>query len=255
MTDLAAAAGVLRDLHHRGQPLVLANCWDAASARLTQELGFAAVATSSAAVAAVHGAEDSDSMAPDLVFAAVQRIVASVDVPVTADLEAGYRLEPAELVRRLLAAGAVGCNLEDTDHYGDQVLVDAATQAERLAAVKAAGRAAGVDIVVNARVDVYLRRHGNPEEQLAETLDRGRLYLEAGADCVYPIGLADRATIHTLVRTLGHPVNIWLNSRAPALPVLAAIGVARVSMGSGLHRLAMDRAREAAGRIHRGEHV
>jgi len=255
VTDLAAAAGTLRDLHHGSAPLLLANCWDPPSARLTEELGFAAVATSSAAVAAVHSAEDSDSMAPDVVFAALGRIAKAVHVPVTADLEAGYQLAPQDLVRRLLDAGAVGCNPEDTDHHGGQILVDADVQAERLAAVKAAGRSAGVDIVMNARIDVYLHPRGTLEEQQGEALRRGRLYTEAGADCVYPIGLADEGVIRTLVHALGAPVNILLGRGARAVHTLRTLGVARVSLGAGLYRRAMERARQVAGHLHRGKAV
>jgi 2-methylisocitrate lyase-like PEP mutase family enzyme len=203
--------------------------------------GFPAVATSSAAVARVLGSEDGEKMGPDIAFGAVAKIAAAVDVPVTADMEGGYGLFGAEFVERLLAAGAVGCNLEDTDHRSPAPLVDAEVQAERLAALKDAARAAGVDIVLNARVDTWARQVGTPDEQLDEGVRRGRLYVEAGADCVYPITLGDEATIEALVRGVGAPVNILLRPGAPSLSRLGALGVARVSMGSGLHRLAMDR--------------
>lgn len=236
------SADLLRSLHRPGDPLVLANVWDAASARIVAEAGFPAVATSSAAVAAVHGAADDDSLPPELAFAAVREVAAAVPVPVTADLEAGYRLEPGELARRLLDSGAVGCNLEDTDHHGGGVLVAAEEQAERLGAVAAAG------VVVNARVDAYLRGLDDP---LAETLRRGRLYLDAGAACVYPIGLSDLDQIRELVAELG-VVNVLLRPGGPAVAELAEAGVARVSVGSGLFKLAQARVREAAERLLRG---
>lgn len=231
-----ASADELRALHRPGDPLVLANAWDAASARIVAEAGFPAVATSSAAVAEVHGAPDADVLDPELAFGAVREIAAAVSVPVTADMEAGYRLDPDEFARRLLAAGAVGCNLEDSDHHGGGVLVPAEAHAERLAAVAAAG------VVVNARIDAYVRRVDDP---LAETLRRGRLYREAGADCVYPIFLADLAQIRELVAELGN-VNVLLRPGGPSVAELAEAGVARISVGSGLFRLAQERVREVA---------
>lgn len=245
----AELADRLRSLHG-SPPLVLANAWDAASARLVEEVGFPAVATSSAAVAAVHGAEDADAMHPEVAFGAVAEIAAAVSVPVTADLEAGYGLEPDAFAGRLLAAGAVGCNLEDSDHHGRGVLVPAEAQAERLAAVKQAARSRGVDLVLNARVDTYLRGVDDP---LAETIRRGRLYGEAGADCVYPIFLADLGAIRELVAELG-PVNVLLRPGAPPVAELAEAGVARISVGSGLFSVAQASLRDAAVRLLAGEY-
>jgi 2-methylisocitrate lyase-like PEP mutase family enzyme len=131
--DLATLATELRARHRMGDPLVLPNAWDAGSARVVAAAGFGAVATSSAAVARVHGLDDGDTMPPDVAFGAVAEVASASDVPVTADLEAGYGLDAAAFVERLLAAGAVGCNLEDTDHHGPDVLVDAGLQADRIA--------------------------------------------------------------------------------------------------------------------------
>ncbi len=155
---LAEQAGTLRRLHTGPLPLVLPNAWDVASARLVMKAGFPVVATSSGAIAATLGYEDNDSMPVDEAFGVVARIARSVSVPVTADVEAGYRLSPTDLVERLLDAGAVGCNLEDTDHHGGAGLVDADENAERLRAVRQAASEAGVDIVLNARVDVLAPR-------------------------------------------------------------------------------------------------
>jgi 2-methylisocitrate lyase-like PEP mutase family enzyme len=174
-------------------------------------------------------------------------------VPVTADLESGYGPPPAELVDRLLGAGGVGCNLEDTDHTGEGVLREAAEQAERIAAVCRAGAAAGVDVVVNARVDVYLRTADPSVDRTAEALRRGRAYLEAGAACVYPIGVADRRDIETLVAGIDGPVNVLLRPGVPPLADLAALGVARVSVGSGLHRVATGRVAELAAALLAGD--
>jgi 2-methylisocitrate lyase-like PEP mutase family enzyme len=253
LAEVAEVAGLLRRLHAGPEILVLANCWDVGSAQLTEELGFPAVATSSGAIARALGERDNDSMAPDLAFDAIARISAGVSVPVTADIEAGYQLTPGELVGRLLDAGAVGCNLEDSDHHGDHELVDAELQAERIRAVKEAAHRAGADIVLNARIDVHLRQLGTLEEQVAEAIRRGCLYLEGGADCVYPIGLGDAAMVRRVVDAVPGPVNILLRAGAPPLPELGRLGVARVSVGSGLLRVAMSALRTAAQRLRSGD--
>lgn len=238
-TDLLRQAETLRRLHHGPQPLLLPNAWDVVTARAVAEAGFLVVATSSVAVAASLGQPDTDSMPPDLAFGAIARIAAGVEVLVTADLEAGYQLPAPELVERLLAAGAVGCNLEDTDHHGPDVLVPAERQAERLQAVRAASEAAGVPIVINARIDVFLRQSGEPASRLPEAIRRGRAYLAAGADCLYPIGLTDPPTIGAFVREVGAPVNVWLRPDGPSRQELAELGVARISLAGGLFRRSM----------------
>lgn len=234
MPDTDADAERLRDLHHGPQPLLLPNVWDAASARVAESAGFPAVATSSGAVAHAHGYEDDDCMPIDVAFGAVAEVARAVSLPVTADIEAGYGLGPDELVERLHAAGAVGCNFEDTDHHGDAPLVDAEQQAERIRVVKEAARQAGVDLVLNARIDVFILQVGAPDEQLPEMVRRGRLYLEAGADCVYPIGVIDLDTLRALVEGIPGPVNAMLRRGAPSLAALQEVGIARISMGSGL---------------------
>ena len=228
-------AEALRALHRPGEPLVLPNAWDAESARLVAAAGFPVVATSSTAVAASLGYEDGHQAPPDDVFAALARLCRRVDVPVTADLEGGYGLTEADLAGRLIAAGAVGLNFEDTDHATGSGFVEADRQAERIAALKAAGRAAGVDIVVNARVDVHLPGSPVPAaDRLPESLRRARAYLAAGADCVYPIFLSDPGEIGTYVKELDAPVNVLLRPGAPSIGELAALGVARISVGGGL---------------------
>jgi len=258
VTSLAERAERLRALHRPGRPLLLPNAWDPPSAAAVATAGFAAVATSSAAVANSIGHRDGQHTPAAEMFAAVARISAAAgELPVTADIEAGYGLEAKDLVAELLAAGAVGCNLEDSDPASQQ-LVDPEAQAERLAAVRAVADAAGVPLVINARVDVFLpgRRGAGPDtgagtdpgagagagagadpaDLLADAIARGRRYLAAGADCVYPILVKDAATIGALVDGIGGPVNAMTFPGAPDLAELAALGVARVSFGSGLHR-------------------
>jgi len=243
--DLAQQAELLRSLHHASQPLVLPNAWDVATARAVVAAGFPVVASSSHAVAESLGFPDNDTMPPDVAFGAVARIAAAVDVPVTADVEAGYELAAADFIARLLGAGAVGCNLEDSDHHGSGVLVPLERQVERLQAVRQAATAAGVPVVINARVDVFIRNAGEPETRLDEAIRRGKAYLGAGADCLYPIGLTDTATIETLVRELEAPVNIWLRPNGPSRQRLAELGVARISLASGLFRRAMSEVQRA----------
>jgi 2-methylisocitrate lyase-like PEP mutase family enzyme len=231
----AQKAAALRALHVPGDPLVLPNAWDAASARLVEAAGFPVVATSSAATAAVLGYEDGEWTPVEEVLAAAARIARAVRVPVTVDFERGYRLAPAELVERFAATGAVGLNLEDSDPSSGE-LVDAGEQADFLAAVRASAVSQGVDLVVNARTDAFLRRAGSPAEQLAASVDRGTRYLGAGADCVYPIGVADPAVLRALVEAVPGPVNAGYGKGRLSLGELAAVGVARVSFGPALQR-------------------
>ena len=184
-----AAAGRLRDLHRPGRPVVLPNVWDAATARIVAAAGFAAVATSSAAVAESLGYPDGEAAPVEEMLDAVARIARAVSVPVTADFERGYGLPPAQLVERLAASGAVGCNLEDSEP-STRVLVEADRQADFLGAVRESARAAGVDLVINARIDVFLSgvfRDGvavgaaSATARLDEAIRRARLYISAGA--------------------------------------------------------------------------
>ena len=237
--DLKQAAERLRALHAGPDPLVLPNAWDAASARAVVEAGFPAVATSSVAVAMALGYEDGEGTPPDEMFAAVARIARAVDVPVTADIESGYGLEPAEIAERLLSAGAVGCNLEDTDHATHR-LRDANAQRDRLIAFKEAARAGGVEVVLNARTDVFLRAPNDAPPPIDEGIRRGRLYLESGADCVFPIGAGPEALIAALVDGIPSPINVIAGMRgAPGWQRLAALGVRRISYAGRVFRATM----------------
>ena len=228
-------AETLRRLHVAGDPLVLANAWDAASARLVEAAGLPAVATSSNATAAVLGYDDVEAAPVGEVLAAAGRMVRAVSLPVTVDFERGYRLAPAELVERFAACGAVGLNLEDSEPASGD-MVDAGRQAEFLVAVREAARSSGVDLVINARTDSFLRRAGSPRDQLEATLDRGARYLAAGADCVYPIAASDPAVIRSLVEGIPGAVNIGYGQGTLPIAELAALGVARVSFGPVLQR-------------------
>ncbi|MEU4195698.1 isocitrate lyase/phosphoenolpyruvate mutase family protein [Kribbella sp. NPDC026611] len=225
-------AELFRALHHGGTPLILANAWDPVSARIIAEAGFPAVATSSGAVARVLGYDDGQQTPAAMMFAAVARIVRAVDVPVTADLEAGYHLPPKEFVDRALETGAVGCSLEDSVNGR---LVDVAEQADYLAEVRAA---AGADLVINARVDVFLCG-GTAEDAIA----RGRAYRRAGADCVYPI-LAPAPELTEVAHAVGGPINAHASPDGPSAADLAMAGATRITYGTSLHTYLNDRLRE-----------
>ncbi|MFH8347937.1 isocitrate lyase/phosphoenolpyruvate mutase family protein [Streptomyces sp. NPDC018045] len=245
-------AAALRALHHgraADDPLVLPGPWDAESARIFADAGFPALATPSAGVAASLGHADG-STPPDEMFAAVARIVRAVDVPVTADLEAGYGLPARELVERIAATGAVGCNIEDGDS-GTGALTDVERQADRLAEIRAV---AGDDLVVNARTDVFLRGAGGGTDraaQVAEAVRRGLRYAAAGADCVYPI-LAPPEVLRELADRIGLPVNALAVPGGPSPRELGAAGASRVTFGGGLHRQAMDSVRATAQALRTG---
>jgi 2-methylisocitrate lyase-like PEP mutase family enzyme len=236
-SELAARADRLRRLHDAY--LVLPNAWDAGSARALATLGFTAIATTSSGVSDSLGYADRQVTPIDDMFAAVGRISRAVDVPVTADLEAGYGLPAEELVDRLLGAGAVGLNIEDTDHAaGSKTLVHADSHADYLRAIKESGRARGVDVFLNARVDVHLRQVGEAERRLDEALRRARLYLDAGADSIYPIFVNDDASLEPLI-AVGAPVNVLYVPNGPTLDHLDSLGVRRVTFGGHLHEAAM----------------
>ncbi len=230
----------LRELHRPGEPLLLVNAWDAASARLVVRAGAQAVATSSAAAAAMAGHRDGQAISRDAMLASVAVVARAVDVPVTADMEAGYG-DDAGAARATAAgvveAGAVGLNLEDTEATGGLLPVERFV--EKIGAVRAVAEETGVPLVLNARTDVFIGEIGEPAGRLAHAVERGRAYLAAGADCVFVPAVADEETIGELVRGIGGPVSILATPRTPALPVLARLGVARVSMGSGPYRAAL----------------
>ncbi|WP_030779456.1 isocitrate lyase/PEP mutase family protein [Streptomyces sp. NRRL S-920] len=226
----------LRALHHDrapGDPLILPGPWDAASARVFEEAGSPALATPSAGVALSLGYEDGQ-VPPDEMFAAIARIVRSVSVPVSADIEGGYGLPAKELVERLLETGAVGCNLEDSfaGEEGAGLLREAAEQADFLAEVRAA---AGSRLFVNARVDTFLR--GVPE--VAAAVERARLYVAAGADCVYPI-LAPPEALPALRAGIEGPLNAIARAGGPSPQELGSMGATRVTFGPGLLHASME---------------
>src|SRR5260221_4171681 len=216
----------LRALHKTPPILVLPNAWDAVSARLFEAEGFPAIATTSAGVAATLGYQDGGAVPAHEMIDAVSRIARAVQVPVTADIEHAYATTPdavADVVTRVVAAGAVGINLEDI-LPGAPDLEPLAIQADKIATVAKATRKAGVPVVINARTDVFLRAIGAPETRLGVAIERGRAYLAAGADCVFVPGAFDRETIAALVAGIGGPINIIALAGAEATPGGEALG-------------------------------
>ncbi|MBO4259041.1 isocitrate lyase/PEP mutase family protein [Streptomyces griseorubiginosus] len=236
-----------RALHVPGDPLVLPNAWDIPSARVVADAGAAAVATTSAGLAWALGFADGDLLDRDSALAAVARITAAVDVPVSADVESGYAKDPAGVADTIRAvievAGAVGVNIEDALHEpGAPALRPVAEQAERIAAARAAADEAGLPLFINARIDTYLR---GPAE-VAPTLERAAAFLAAGADGIFVPGAVDPGTVKLLVDGVDGPLNVMAGPGAPSVPELAALGVARVSTGSAIAQAAHALVRGAA---------
>jgi 2-methylisocitrate lyase-like PEP mutase family enzyme len=235
--DIAARATTLLELHHTGTPLVLPNVWDAWSARVVAGAGFAALSIGSHPLADSRGQGDNEDMSLADALDGVRRICSAVpDVPVTADLESGYDTPAAELVERMLEAGAVGLNVEDTVHSEGRMR-SATEHADYIGAIRQAADAAGVDVVVNARTDVFLKKD-RFDDPVAEAITRLRACEEAGARCVYPVGVPDAASLQAMLDALSGPVNVIANPRtgsaAGSLEDLTAMGVHRVTFGPKL---------------------
>jgi 2-methylisocitrate lyase-like PEP mutase family enzyme len=250
MTDLQSQCELLRSLHRPGDPLLLPNAWDVATARAVVAAGYPVVATTSGGVAGTLGYEDHEAAPADEMLAAAARIARSVEVPVTVDAEAGYGMEPADLVEALRRAGVAGCNLEDTDYAAGGGFRDQDQQAEYLRAVRQAASEAGYPLVINARVDLFLwpllagAGPGTQGELVPEALRRAGAYLEAGADCVYPIALWEMDALRHFSSEVGGPWNVVRLPQTPSLAELAQLDVARVSWGPFLYRDAMARFEE-----------
>jgi len=247
--EQAGKAERLRKLHQGPKILILPNAWDALSARIVEHAGFPAIATTSAGVAAVLGYPDGQRISRNEMLDFVARIARAVSVPVTADMESGYGLTPAEMAetaRTLINAGAVGLNLEDVTGGDESSHVDLKLQMEKIGAVREASASAGVPLVINARTDVYLMPIGPEETRFERTVERLRAYHKAGADCLFAPGIRDSSTIEKLVRAVGAPLNILLQPGGPSVAELEKLGVARASIGSGLMRAALGTARQFA---------
>jgi 2-methylisocitrate lyase-like PEP mutase family enzyme len=240
--EQAQKAEQFRKLHHGPKMLLLPNAWDVASARILEEAGHPAIATTSAGIAYSLGYADGQNISRSEMLSMVSRIARAVRVPVTADLEAGYGTTPkamAETVTAAIKAGAIGMNLEDLSGDSERPLADLPLQVEKIRAIRESAAAMGVPFVLNARTDVYLSGIGPEATRFDRTVERLRAYRKAGADCVFAPGLTDLETIVKLVKAVEAPLNILALAACPPTAELERAGVARVSTGSGIMRAAM----------------
>jgi 2-methylisocitrate lyase-like PEP mutase family enzyme len=247
MADLREKAEALRRLHAGPRALILANAWDVASARLVETAGFPAVASSSAGVAFALGYPDGQRISRAEMLDMVRRIARAVKVPVTADVEGGYGTTAqaaGETARGVVAAGAVGLNLEDLADGARLLPIE--LQVERIQAVRAAGDAAGVPLVINARTDAFGVESIAGAQRTEEAIRRANAYLRAGADCAFVPFVADRTVIARLAREIEGPLNVLGTPDSPPVEELERLGVRRISLGGGLARAAYGRARRVA---------
>lgn len=253
MTSQHDKAKLFHELHRPGQPLVLANVWDAASARLVAAAGAPAIATASASVSWTLGAQDGGGLDRDRALTQTALVAGTLDLPVTADLEDGFADTPAgvaETITGLLATGAVGVNLEDGAPEGGPALRPLEDAAARIAAARTAAYATGVDLYINARTDVFLRGVGRPEDRLDEAVARARVLVDAGASGVFVPGVADPEVIAALAKAITVPLNVLAGPGSPNIAELAALGVARVSLGPGLAEVAYAGVKRAAEEVY-----
>lgn len=232
----AEKATRLSKLHQKGHPLVLYNIWDAGGAKAVVETGASAIATGSWSIAAAHGYDDGEAIPLDFVLRIVERICASVDVPVTVDFEGGYSTDPnevAENVRKIIRVGAVGINFEDRDVKGEG-LHSISAQAARIRAIKAVSADEGIPLVLNARTDLFLGNDpASHEGLLAEALEREALYAQAGADCFFVPGLTDARFIAEITKKASLPINVMMMGELKSIKEVGSLGVSRASYGPG----------------------
>lgn len=242
MRTQAQKAEQFRKLHHGPRLLLLPNAWDVVSARILEECGHPAIATSSAAIAFSLGYPDGQRISRDEMLEVAGRIARAVEIPVTADLEAGYGTtvkDMVETVKAAIAAGVVGMNLEDVTGDDESSLVALPLQVEKIRAICETAKSLAVHFVLNARTDIYLMPIGPEATRFERTVERLRAYRDAGASCLFAPCLYDRETIAKLVKAVEAPINILANPACPAIAELEKIGVARVSAGSGIMRAAL----------------
>lgn len=252
MTTQKEKAIQFRQLHRGPRMLVLPNAWDAASARILEQAGCQAMATTSSGVAASLGYPDGQRISLEMLLEVVERITRVVACPVSVDFEAGYGNSIDEVmksVEAVMKAGAVGINIEDTTKQGQRSLLDIAYQVDLLKAIQEVAASMDVPIVINARTDVYLLSAGDKSSRFEQAVERGNAYRQAGADCFFPIGLNDPAIIAQLVKAVTSPVNILAGPPAPTLSELAGLRVARVTFGGGLMRATLGHLRAIAGEL------
>jgi 2-methylisocitrate lyase-like PEP mutase family enzyme len=233
MPTQSEKAEAFRALHHQPRALLLPNAWDVPSARVFEDAGFPAIATTSAGLMVSLGYPDGEEMPRRELAAVVGRIAERISVPLSADIVAGYGHTPSQVVatvRSILHAGAIGINLEDHDPVG-KGLFPVKNQVEKIRAIRKLGEAIAIPLVINGRTDALRVGSGDPPERLKEAIARAIAYRDAGADCVYPMGLTDAESISTFVEALQFPVNVMVRPGLPPLAELERLGVKRISFG------------------------
>lgn len=243
---------ILYDLHHNGKLLILPNIWEVSGAAMLENIGYPAVATSSSAVANSNGYDDGEKLPFNDLLHILRRIVSSVNVPVTADVESGYAGDNATLeenIKKLINTGIAGINFEDS-HHDEQKLIPMDEQCEKISLIKKVSSEMGVSLFINARTDSYIKsKQLSKEEKLSETIKRGKAYKEAGADCLYPIFLKDKKDIETIIKEVSLPVNILLLAGIPDFNELKETGVTRLSLGGNFIKFAISSMRKAAKKL------
>ena len=243
---------LLNTLHHNGKLLVLPNIWDPLGAVLLESLGYAAVATASASIAFSNGYPDGEKIPFKELLHILRKIINSVTIPVTADIESSYATNNAELkenIKMLLDAGIAGINFEDTNQT-DKTIIPIEAQCEKLSLVRNTALEMGVPLFINARTDVYLKANDlSEEEKLSETILRGKAYKNSGADCFYPISLKKKEQIEIIIKEVGLPVNVLLLPGVPDFETLKIIGVARLSLGPGFLKTSINAMKNIAEKL------
>src|ERR1700712_74789 len=245
---LAARAEALLALHQPGNPVILPTVWDAWSAALAVDAGFAALTVGSHPVADSIGKEDGEGMAFEDLLTRVGQITDKVDVPISVDIESGYGLPAEELIAGLLRAGAVGLNIEDTVHKEDKRLRSSDEHAALVGALRAAADASGVHVVVNARTDLFIRQDGDEADRVDRAIARLKEAADAGADSLYPVGRHDDETTRRLTSELPLPVNAIAIPDKDDPASFGPLGVGRISFGPFFQRALTARANEILAR-------
>jgi len=247
-----AKAKLFRDLHYNGKLLVLPNIWEPLGAALIENLGFPAIATASASIAFTNGYDDGENISFNDLIKLLEKITAAVDIPVTADIESGYAENNAALkenISRLIDIGIAGINFEDSRHDNNS-MTSIEDQCEKISVIKNTAIKKGTDLFINARTDVFIKLINlSEEEKLSEAIRRGKAYKDAGADGFYPIILKNKEQIGQLVKEVSLPVNILLFPGIPDFESLEKIGVARLSLGPGFLKTAVNAMKNIAEKL------
>ncbi len=237
--SLQAKAEKFQSLHQMQDLFILPNAWDAASARVFEKAGFSAIGTTSAGIAASLGYHDGQQIPVQEMMSAIKRIVSAVNLPVTADIEAGYSQEAEkvlEVIKEVMAMGVVGINIEDSTGIKERPILDIPSQVAKIRAIRNMVSAAKKTLLINARIDLFYLGLYDTQRATQETIERARAYLEAGADCIFIFGMADKEVLSQLVKDIPGPVNLLAGPGMPSVAELKLMGVRRLSLGSGAMR-------------------